>query len=131
MIISFARIKLVSIWLKWNMTKKNEKKEKRKFYFILINIIIHKYIPTYMYTYQDIWRDWIYIGIFNQYLNRFLERVSLLKISIFIFEYGKSHNIWDEIIFLILFHDNIALFIMASLPYFFVFTVLTFLRRDI
>ena len=63
-----------------------------------MKVIASKYIPADMYTYQH------------------KEIRSILK----------SHNTWDEIIFWMLFYEDIALFIMASLPYFFVFTVLTF-----
>ena len=38
-------------------------------------------------------------------------------------EYESSRSAWD---FWMLFHDGNALFVIAFLPYFFVFTVLTF-----
>ena len=41
-------------------------------------------------------------------------------------EYERSRSTWDEKNFWLLFHDDTALFVIASLRYFLVFTVLTF-----
>ena len=41
-------------------------------------------------------------------------------------EYERSYNTSDETTFWIWFHHNIAIFVMVSFLYFFVFTVLTF-----
>ena len=55
-------------------------------------------------------------------MNKFLESVSLVKIS----NQSMKGSTCDEIIFWTLFYDHVALFIMASLPYLLVLTVLTF-----
>ena len=63
-IISFAGIKLVSIWLKYKYDKektrrKKKKKKERKaiLYWWTQFIIISKHIPTDIYAYQRAYRD--------------------------------------------------------------------------
>ena len=78
---------------------------------MFLKIITNEYIPTNMDTYQH------------------KEMRSILKYFTgrdFNLEYESSHSTWDGKTFWMLFHDDTVLFVMASLPYFFVFTVLSF-----
>ena len=66
-----------------------EKMRKKESYFILITIIISKYIPTDMYTYQHTEGiinksilKYLTVIYNNDYLSRFLESLSLGKTSI-------------------------------------------------
>ena len=63
------------------MTKIHKKKKKRKKDILFIKIITNEYIPTNMDTYQHKENE-IYLEVFKQYLNRILESISLVKISI-------------------------------------------------